>query len=237
MHDMDDVKLGRLLRMRRMRRGWRLEDVSRRSGLSTTTLARDESGAFGSVHVVRRHAGALDMRLEWIAIGRGADVARTWDEEHAAIVEVIAAWLRGLGLEIAAEASFSVYGERGRVDLLAFDAATGKLYLVEAKTELSDLGDVLGVVDVRERLAARLGTERGWAVAAAISILALADTPHNRGVVGAHAATFGGWSRARLRIDRFPSSARRQLLWIPAGAAGRSRWLAGRRRMGLTRAG
>jgi transcriptional regulator with XRE-family HTH domain len=229
---MDDLKLGRLFRMRRMRRGWRLEDVSRRSGLSTSTLARNESGAFGSVHVVRRHAGAIDLRLEWIAVGRGADVARTLDDEHAAIVEVLAAWFRALGLEIAAEASFSVYGERGRVDLLAFDAATGKLHLVEVKTELSDLGDVLGVVDVRERLASRMATDRGWAVETApTSILALADTPHNRSIVSTHAATFAGWSRARFRIDRPPSSVRRQVLWVPAAAAGRARWLAGRRRV------
>jgi transcriptional regulator with XRE-family HTH domain len=228
---MDDLKLGRLLRMRRMRRGWRLEDVAQRCGLSTTTIARNESGTFGSVQVVRRHAAGVDLRLEWIAIGRGADVARTMDEEHAAIVEVLAAWLRGLALEVVTEASFSVYGERGRVDVAAFDPATATIYLVEVKTELSDLGDLLGVVDIRERLASHLGRDRGWAVATAVSILAVADTQHNRDIVAAHPATFAGWSPSRFRAAGSPSSARRQMLWIPPSAAGRAAWLAGRRRV------
>lgn len=228
---MDDLTLGRLLRMRRMRRGARLEDVARRSGLSTSTVARNEVGAVGSVHVVRRHAAALDLRLEWKLIGRGADLARAIDEEHAAIVEILAAWLRGLRLEVVVEASFSVYGERGRVDLLAFDSRTGILYLVEVKTELSDLGNVLGVIDVRQRLAARLGSDRGWRVAAAASILALADTPHNRRIVGAHRATFADWPSSRFDGRRPPPGARRQILWIPSSAAGRHRWLAGRRRV------
>lgn len=228
---MDDLKLGRLLRMRRMRRGWRLEDVAQKSGLSTTTIARNESGTFGSIQIVRRHAAAVDLRIEWIAIGRGADVARTLDDEHAAIVEVLAAWLRALGFEVVTEASFSVYGERGRVDLVAFDAATGTLYLVEVKTELSDLGNLLGVVDVRERLASHLGRDRGWVVATPISILAVADTQHNRDIVAAHPATFAGWSRRRFRATRPASSVRRQMLWIPPSTAGRPAWLAGRRRV------
>jgi transcriptional regulator with XRE-family HTH domain len=233
---MDDLKLGRLLRMRRMRRGWRLEDVAQRCGLSTTTIARDESGAFGSVQIVRRHAAALDLRIEWIAIGRGADVARTFDDEHAAIVEVLAAWLRALGFEVVTEASFSVYGERGRVDLVAFDAATGTIYLIEVKSELSDLGNLLGVVDVRERLASHLGRDRGWVVAKPISIIAVADTQHNRDIVAAHPATFAGWSRASFRAALPVSSVRRQMMWIPPSAAGRQAWLAGRRRVPNARA-
>lgn len=219
-----------------MRRGWRLEDVAGRCGLSKTTVARGEHGSFASLRVIRRHGAALDLRVEWIAIGRGADVSRTLDEEHAAIVEVVASWLRSLGCEVAPEASFSVYGERGRVDILAFDPASGTLYLVEVKTELSDLQNLLGTIDVRERLAPKLADERRWKPMRRISLLALADTPHNRAIVRAHRATFADWTRMAMRESGRPSTAPRQLLWVPPSAAGRAGWLAGRLRVAPPRA-
>lgn len=203
--------------------------------MSKTTVARGEQGSFASVRVIRRHGAALDLRIEWIAVGRGADVARTLDEEHAAIVEVVAAWLRGLGFVVAPEASFSVYGERGRVDVLAFDPTTATLYLVEVKTELSDLQHLLGSVDVRERLAPRMAADRGWAPMRRMSLLALADTSHNRAIVRGHRATLADWTRMSLRANSRPSTAPRQLLWVPAAAAGREGWLAGRRRVAPSR--
>jgi len=228
---MNDLKLGRLLRMRRMRHGWRLADVAGRCRLSIATIARGENGTFASVGVVRRHGAALDLRIEWTAVGRGADATRTLDEEHAAIVEVVATWLRRFGIEVTAEASFSIYGERGRIDLLGYHTATRTLYMVEVKTELSDLQDLLGVVDVRERLAPRIAADRGWRFDRRCSLLALAATSHNREIVRAHGTIFGIWTRATLRDGIPPSAVARQLLWIPAALAGRSAWLAGRRRV------
>ena len=232
---MNDFQLGRLLRLRRMRREWRLADVARRAGLSIATVARGEHGSFASVKVARQHAAALDVRLEWLTIGRGADVARTLDDEHAAIVEVVAAWLRGRSLEVIPEGSFSIYGERGRIDLLAYDAATRTVYLVEVKTELADVQDLLGTMDVRERLGPRIAADRGWAPAHVVSVLALADTSHNRAILRAHTATFVGWRRSTFRDDPPPpppaATASRQILWVPAAHAGRSVWLAGRRRV------
>lgn len=228
---MNDVQLGRLLRLRRMRQEKRLADVATRARLGIATVSRGEHGIFASLSVARRHAAALDIRLEWHVIGRGADVARTLDEEHAAIVEVLAAWLRAAGLEVVAEASFSVYGERGRVDLLAWDQATRTIYLIEAKTEIGDLQGLLGATDVRERLAPRIASERGWVPVRRVTILALAATRHNRSVVASHRATFAEWSRATLRPGSHPTRDERQLLWVPAAAASRSTWLAGRRRV------
>lgn len=228
---MNDLQLGRLLRLRRMRRGWRLRDVSDRCGLSIATLARGENGSFASIGVVRRHGHALDLRVEWVAVGRGAEVARTLDDEHAVIVEALATWLRALGCEVAAEASFSIYGERGRIDLLAWDPRTETLYLVEVKTELSDLQDLFGSIDVRERLAPRIAADRAWSPARRISLLGVADTAHNREVVRMHRAMFADWSRLMFRSTVRPSEASRQLFWVPAAVVGRSSWLAGRRRV------
>ena len=228
----NDLHLGRLLRMRRLRHGWRLADVARRSRLGIATVTRGEHGVFASLDVARRHAAALDLRLEWRVVGRGGEVARTLDEEHAAIVEVVAGWLRTIGLEVAVEASYAIYGERGRIDLLGWDPEARMVCLVEAKTELTDVQALLGGTDVRERLAPRIADERGWPPPSrVVSLLALADAWQNRVTVARHRATFGGWSRAVFREGSCLGAGHRQLVWIPSAAAGRAGWLAARRRV------
>lgn len=229
---MRDLEVGRLLRMLRIRRGWRLRDVADRSGLSPATIGRTELGSITSVSVVRQHAAVLDIRVEWRVVGRGADVARLLNEEHAAIVETMAASLAGAGWQVEAESSYSEYGERGRIDLLAFDQASSVLAVVEVKTELADLQDLFGSLSVKARLAPGLGRHNGWHSSRAVTVLAVAATAANRSIVGAHPALFSPFEHRWLRGRRVPRlGGDRLLLWIPAAAAGRRSWLAGRRRV------
>ncbi len=85
-------------------------------------------------------------------LGRAGALVRLGDEGHAAI-EVIASWFRSAGFdtETEAEGSFSEWGERGRIDLLAFDPSTGTFVIVEVKTQLLDLQDLFGSLNVKER--------------------------------------------------------------------------------------
>lgn len=48
--------------------------------------------------------------------------------------------------------------------LLAFDPQTGTLVIVEVKTQLLDLQDLFGKLDVKTRLAATIAKQRGWTV-------------------------------------------------------------------------
>lgn len=218
--------------MLRIRRGWRLRDVADRSGLSTTTIGRTELGSIASVLVLRAHAAAMDLRVEWRVAGRGAGVARLLDEEHAAIVETMAAALAGAGWQVEAESSYSEYGERGRIDLLAFDASTKLLAVVEVKTELADLQDLFGSLNAKVRLAPGIGQRRAWQASRVVSVLAVAATAANRSVVAAHPALFSPFEHRWFRGQRLPRvGGDRLLLWIPAAAAGRRFWLAGRRRV------
>lgn len=229
---MRDLEVGRLLRMLRIRRGWRLRDVADRCGLSPATIGRTELGSIASVRVLRTHAAALDLRVEWRVVGRGADVARLLDEEHAAIVETLAAAFGQGGWRVEAETSYSEYGERGRIDLLAFDPAGTVLAVVEVKTELADLQELFGSLSVKARLAPGLGRRQGWRASRVVTVLAVAATAANRSIVGAHPALFSPFERRWLRDRGVPALEReRVLLWIPASAAGRRRWLAGRRRV------
>jgi hypothetical protein len=76
-----------------------------------------------------------------------------------------AAWHAKLDLwawEVLAEVSFNHYGERGRVDLLAFHRALRILIVVEIKSELADVQGLLGPLDVKTRVACSIAVERGW---------------------------------------------------------------------------
>jgi transcriptional regulator with XRE-family HTH domain len=229
---MRDLEVGRLLRMLRIRRGWRLRDVADRCGLSPATIGRTELGSIASVRVLRRHAAALDVRAEWRVVGRGADIARLLDEEHAAIVEALAAAFRGGGWRVEAESSYSEYGERGRIDLLTFDPGSSLLAVVEVKTELADLQELFGSLSIKARLAPALGRRMDWRATRVVTMLAVAATELNRSVVGSHPALFSPFERRWLRERRLPAiHGERILLWILASSAGRGRWLAGRRRV------
>lgn len=233
---MRDLEVGRLLRMLRIRRGWRLRDVADRCGLSVATIGRTELGSIASLRALRAHAAALDVRAEWRIVGRGADIARLLDEEHAAIVERLAAALEQGRWQVEAESSYSEYGERGRIDLLAFDPARSTLAAVEVKTELADLQELFGSLNVKARLAPGLGRRKGWRVSRVVSVLAVAATAANRSTVRAHPALFSPFERRWFRERGLPELDQgRVLLWIPASTAGRGSWLAGRRRMRKTR--
>jgi hypothetical protein len=206
--------------------------VADRCGLSPATIGRTELGSISSVLVLRVHAAVMDLRVEFRVVGRGADVARLLDEEHAAIVETMAASMTRVGWQVEAEASYSEYGERGRVDLLAFHPATTVLAVAEVKTDLADLQDLFGSLNVKARLAPRLGRRRGWRASRVVSVLAVSATAANRAVVGAHPALFSPFESRWLRDHGLPTLNRDPvLLWIPASAVGRRGWLAGRKRV------
>lgn len=235
MSRVDDLAAGRMLRMLRLRRRLRLADLAARSRLSASALGRHERGIILSLSGLRRHAAALDVRIELLLVGRGADLPRLRDSEHAAIVNVLAARYASAGWIAQAEVSFSQYGERGRIDLLAATQAPGAalLHVVEVKTELADLQDVLGSLDVKRRLAPAVARRLGWPAARVAVVLALASTAHNRSVVRRHSSLFGGFAPQTLRQSPHVADARndRVLLWVPPAAAKRGTWLAGRRRM------
>ncbi len=116
---MDHVAFGRLLRLVRLRQGRRQSDIAKGARLSPAAVARHEQGQLSSIGRLRRHAEALELRLDLRLSGRGGELDRLADDEHAAIVEVVARLLRETGHEIEVEQSYNERGERGRFDILA----------------------------------------------------------------------------------------------------------------------
>jgi transcriptional regulator with XRE-family HTH domain len=233
---MDTLRLGRMLRMVRLRRNWRQVDVAARAHLSAAAVGRHENGRVLSLRALESHAAVFGLRLELRLLGRAGDIGRLADEDHAALIEWLAAWLRARGFLVELEASFSEWGERGRVDLLAFHPHSGTLLLVEVKTRLIDLQELIGGIGVKERLAATLARRRGWTANKVAVLLAIADGIANRAVVRAHPESFADWPPRPLSL-RTVTRAGRSLSWIPAQRAGRETWLATSQRVRWPRGG
>jgi hypothetical protein len=98
--------------------------------------------------------------------------------------------------------SFSRYGERGRVDLLAFHAAARIVLVVEIKTLIVDVQHLLGSLDMKARLAPAMVREWGWAVRGVVPALVVAEGTTNRRRISEHPILFArfalrGWSATR----------------------------------------
>ena len=228
--------VGRLFRMVRIRRGLRQQDVAAKSQLDRSSIARIEGGEVERFHVasLRRHAAALGFRLEIALTGRGGEASHLLDEEHAAIVEYVAGQLTGHSWTVEAEASYSEFGERGRVDILAHHAGSGELLVVEVKTELVDLQQLFGSLNVKARLARRIAADRFEPVRSVSVMVAVADTTAARAVVGAHETLFHPYALRGQAVTAWlehPKAGTRLLWFVSAARAGRSSWIAGRRRI------
>lgn len=197
---MEDRAIGVALRALRVRRGWRQEDLARRSGLSVERIARLEMGRLDEAGLrgLRTAARALDadlvMRLRW----RGEDLDRLLNAAHSRLHEAFARFVAGLpGWVAVPEVSFSFYGERGVIDVLLWHATRRTVVVVELKTSIVDVQEALGTLDRKRRLAARIASDRGWDPLVVGTWLVIVDTRTNRRRVAAHRSLF----RAALGDD------------------------------------
>lgn len=161
---MDDQRIGRVILILRQRRGWRQSDLAARSGVSQSAISDIERGRIDryTVATIRRLLRALDatavVDVTWG--GRG-DLDRLMDADHARVLQAWANRHQRAGWDVWNEASYSIYGERGRIDQLAFHPPTGVLEVTEAKTGIWDVQDTIGRLDAKVRLAARVVEPRG----------------------------------------------------------------------------
>ena len=197
---MNDQRVGHVLRLLRQRKGWRQQDLGTRAGVSATLIARIERGALATIPLgkVRRVAETLGARFDTIVRWQGADLGRLLDARHAAMHEAMARFLRGLdGWQFEPEVSFSIYGERGIIDILAWHPGRRMLLVIELKTEVVEVSGLLGTMDQRRRLAREIGARFGWQAADVSTWLVVADSRTNRRSVSAHANVL----RAKMPVD------------------------------------
>lgn len=154
--------MGATARALRRRLGLRQSDVADHSGVSQSTVSRLELGDIEhiTVGVVRAVLGVLDARLDLDASWRGAGRDRLLDEGHARLCGLVARELTRLGWQVWPEVTFSHFGERGSIDILAWHAASRILSVIEVKTEIGSIEDLSRRLDAKVRLAKGIASER-----------------------------------------------------------------------------
>lgn len=213
--------LPRAIRALRRRRRWRQADLAAQSRVSRQVISRLERGQLGSqsIRTVARLVEALDATAELMVRWHGEELDRLMDARHAALVQTTVARLQSTGWATRVEVSFNHFGDRGRVDVLAFEPRERLLVVVEVKSALGDLQETNGRLDVKVRLGPMLASSVGWdRPAAVIRALVLADTRTARRLVERHAGIFDAFSlRGRQALAWLRSPARPSpsgLLWF-----------------------
>lgn len=173
--------------------------------------------------VVEAVLGALDARLDLRLLWNGPELDRLIDAGHAALGSAVKRRLERWGWRVRVEVSYSRYGERGRIDLLAFHAATGVLLVVELKTELVDVQALLGSLDAKARLARHVAEGFGWDVRAVVPAIVFAEHRTTRERLARVETLFDRYGlrgRAAITWLRRPTGAPSGLVWFTASAVG-----------------
>jgi transcriptional regulator with XRE-family HTH domain len=210
---MDDLAVGRVFREIRIRLGWQQRVVAAKARISTSAYSRIERGMFDGTTLrrLRSVAAVLEVRLPLDPRWRGAALDRVLSSRHAAMTELVARQLMAAGWEVRPEVSFSHFGERGVVDIVAWHASSSALLLVELKTELVDVNHLLAVADRRRRLARVIAEPFGWHPIVVGQWVVLAASRTNERRLAEH--------RTSLRAV-LPSDGKRVTRWLaaPSGA-------------------
>lgn len=180
---MDALRLGLAFRALRRELGLRQADVAERAGVSQQHVSDLERGHIGGMAVreIERLFEVLGARAAITVLWRGAQLDRLLDEGHADICRRVADLLRSSGWQVVAEATYSIYGERGSIDILAWHPQTRTLLVVEVKTEIASAEETLRRHDAKVRLASQIGRERfGMAPLHVGRLLVIAGTMTNR---------------------------------------------------------
>lgn len=199
--EVDDQRFGTAIRTVRQRRGWRQGDLAAKAGTSQVTISRIERGHVGSqsLDALRRIGAALDMRVEVMARWRAGDLDRLLNARHSRFHDMVAEAFprRFPGWSLAPEVSFSIFGERGIIDLVAWNVAHRSLLIIELKTDIADVNELIGTFDRKVRLGWRIAEERGWDPLTVSGWVIVAPGRTNRERIAAH----GAMLRAAFPMD------------------------------------
>jgi transcriptional regulator with XRE-family HTH domain len=218
---MDPIRLGHAYRALRLRRRWRQRDLGARAGVSASVVSRIENGKLDSVSIatLRRLAEALDAMVEVRIRWNGEGLDRLLDQAHAGLVEAFVKRLQAAGWLTEVEVSFSIFGERGSIDVLGYHEAAGIVLVTEVKSVVPDSQATLVGVDRKARLAPEIARQRGWTCAGVARLLVIGDSSTSRRRVDALGATYrSAFPMSGRDVDRWlrrPDGPISGLLFVP----------------------
>jgi transcriptional regulator with XRE-family HTH domain len=203
----DDVnveRLGRLARMLRVRQRMTQAVLARRAGVSRQAVSLLETGRATALRlgvilsIIEALGGRFDGRVLW----NGPELDRLVDARHAELTAWVKRRLERWGWTTRVEVSFNRYGERGRIDLLAYHPRLHLLVVIEVKTSMVDVQELLGTLDMKTRIAGSLGERFGWHIARIVPVIVFAEDPTTRRRLVRLAPLFDGFPlRGRAAIS------------------------------------
>jgi hypothetical protein len=205
MADIEDERLGHLLRAIRRRAGQRQKDLAADARVPRRDLVLIGAGEAGKVRLerVRRVFAEAGGRARLTVWWNGAAADRLLDGRHAALVERALGVLESRGWKTQVEVTFSEFGERGSIDILAGHTKERAVAVCEVKTVVGSLEETNRILDVKERLGPRVAVVRlGWAPRVTGRILIVPDESTMRRIVARHAMAMASAYPARSREVR-----------------------------------
>jgi transcriptional regulator with XRE-family HTH domain len=173
--------LGSAFRAARLDRGLTQAQVGKAAEISRSMVAAIEAGdCAATLEVLDRAARALDSTLV-VELRPGLVVGRSdqQDAVHAAVVAAVRRWLERRGFTCIVEVPIVDGRIRGWIDLLACDPVSGRLVVVEVKTELRDLGGLQRQVGWYVRAAPGAVAAVGWRPTRVVAMVVFLATVEN----------------------------------------------------------
>lgn len=180
--------------------------LSARAAVNRRAVAKLEHGGARALSLATlesiAHAlgGRLDVRIQW----NGPELDRLLDEDHARVASSVKRRLERWGWLVRVEVSFNRYGERGRIDLLAYHRALHILLVIEVKSELVDVQGLLGSLDQKTRLGPFVAERFGWRPKHVVPAIVFLE----------HSATRKRLAMVETLFDRFTLRGRSALTWL-----------------------
>jgi transcriptional regulator with XRE-family HTH domain len=207
---MDNLqRCGATFRAVRIKRGWRQIDLAGRADVDRSVISAIERGHLEHVSIgtLLQVARALEIQLSFTTRWRAGDLDRLLSSRHSGLHEDVARWFATdvPVWVLAPEVSYSIYGERGVIDILAWHPVERALLVIELKTDIVDINDLIGSMDRRRRLASRIAREKGWDPLTISTWVIIAEGRTNRARLAAH--------RILLR-NAFPVDGRAMRGWL-----------------------
>jgi transcriptional regulator with XRE-family HTH domain len=202
----DVGRLGREVRALRQRRRWRQSDLAAVAHLSQSEVSRVELGQSRGVtlatleHLAAALGARVSVRLHW----QGEALDRLLDAAHARLVELVVRILKRYGWEVATEVTFSIFGERGSVDVMGRHVGRRLLVIVEVKASIGDVQATQASFDRKVRHAHAIARQLGWAPWPVARLLVVSEGTVSRRRIAEHAATFAlRWPERSRAVRRW----------------------------------
>ena len=166
--------------------------VAAAAGVCHSMVSQIEQGRLEetSLRIIRRIGSILGVSLSIDPHWRGVELVKLLDARHAALVRAVVDRLSALGWQPLPEHTFNEWGERGSIDVFAWQAVGRAVLCVEVKTRLADLQDLLSTEDRKRRLAPTLARKLGWKPVIVGSVLVLPEETWARNAVSRYRSVF-----------------------------------------------